>query len=160
MNSSTLSISCINGRFGTSQGKKLKPISDANFNSFCRNSSSDSPFTHADSSESSDTIPTLSDTISNVNSPIVPAHEVVRCSTPPHLPCNLEFSCSEKTTTQSFSDDSSSSDYFVLYEGSDISAEEFQEIFLDFVVTHKLPDNAQKELLTLFKPLLPGPNNV
>ena len=102
MNLSALSTSCISGRFGTSQGKKLKQISDANFISFCRNSSSDSPFIHADSGESSDNIPTPSDTTSIVNSPTVPAHEVVRCSPAMHLPCNLEFAFSEKTTTQIF----------------------------------------------------------
>ena len=109
MNLSALSTSCINGRFGTSQRKKMKPISDANFISLCRNSLS------------SDNIPTPSDIISIVNSPIVPTREVVRCSFSLQLPCNLEFSFSEKTTNQSFSDDISSSGYFALFEGSEVS---------------------------------------
>ena len=159
MNLSALTMSGINGRYGTTQGKKYKPISE-NFISFSRNSSSESPFTDADSSESSEDIPLPSNTNSIVDSSIELAHEVFRCSTPLHLPCSLEFSFSDKTTTENLSDSSSSADHFALLEGSDISVDKFQELFLNFVVRHKLPDNALKELLTMFKQLLPRPNNV
>ena len=50
--------------------------------SFGRNSSSESPFTDADSSESSEDIPLPSNTNSIVDSSIELAHEVFRCSTP------------------------------------------------------------------------------
>ena len=36
----------------------------------------------------------------------------------------------------------------------------FQDILVDFVVRHKLSDNALKELLKLFQNFLPKPNNV
>ena len=84
---------------------------------------------------------------------------MVRCSTPLHLPSALEFSLGGETDSNP-SEESSSVEDDTLFDGSNMTVSNFQQLYIDFVVRHKVTDNASKELLKIFKRVLPTPNNI
>ena len=94
-----------------------------------------------------------------MNEPNWDVAEPIRCSTPLHLPCPIEFSLPAETSS-CLLDESFTDDGFALLEGSNASKDSFQKTLVDFVVRHKLSDNAVKELLRMLQRLLPTPNNV
>ena len=146
------------GRYGNHQGKKPKVQQTSN-QSICFESSDSS---YSSSSGPSETrLLSCSSAIqsSGEQSEIVDA-EVIRCSTPLHLPSPLEFSFVEQSADSNSNEESSSGDDFFLFDGSSMTVESFRNKVIDFTVRHKLADNALKELLKLIRVLLPTPNNV
>ena len=145
------------GKYCTSQGKKVRCF--PKISRVCRNSSSESESSASPSCGSPENFAMGCNEVPDFDESLEPADAAVWCSTPLHLSCPLEF----PETSNGFSissDDSSSADDIALFEGAELSADDFKDLFYDFVVKHKLPDNAIKELLSLFKRLLPKPNNV
>ena len=154
----------IPGRYCTIQGKKVKETRSRRSSSFA-NSSSES-----DTSFCSDSDQSIFEQVCSFergdNSPKEPevssSAEIQRCSTPLHLSSFLEFTLPQEASAGYLSDNSLSSsdeDNF-LYEKTDVTLESFEKSILDFVVRHKLADNAIRELLKLFKQFLPKPNSV
>ena len=157
------------GRLGTIQGKKVMPRYQPSFE-YCCNTSSESYLSSSGSNIAPESISSSNHSLSDINEPICyltedindgicDQTEPVRCSTPLHLPCPIEFSLPPEST-DCISDESSSDDGFALFEGSKTSTEGLIEILHDFMNRHSIPDNAMKELLTILKQLLPSPNNV
>ena len=157
------SLMRVSGRYFTSRGKKFRTASTYTTVPLV-NSSLESDSVSCDEVEQSileqnvthDRSPTDEVTIKSQECLLA---QTVRCSTPLHLSSFLEFTLPQEPDSFDQSESSSDEEIF-LHEYSDVTVAHFEKVVLDFVVRHKLADNAARELFKLFKLVLPKPNFV